>query len=62
MTWQLTTNALPEKGRKVDWIAPGGEQVNGGTFAGGAIWFLPGENPMYVYYKPSHWRYSEEKK
>jgi len=57
--WTATESSLPEKGRKIDWISPGGDQVNGGTFGGGAVWFLPGPNPMYVYYRPTYWRYSQ---
>ncbi len=54
--WTPTSDRLPEKGQLVDWIAPGGEQVDGGKYGGGAVWFLPGDNPMYVYYRPTYWR------
>lgn len=53
--WTNPQHKLPERGQKVDWISPGGEQVNGGTFEGGAIWFPP-ESTMYVYYTPAFWR------
>lgn len=53
--WIPTKDKVPEKGQNVDWISPGGEQVNGGRFEGGLIWFLPGGD-MYVYYTPTYWR------
>jgi hypothetical protein len=53
--WTPTDRRLPERGQRVDWISPGGEQVDGGTFAGGAVWLLPGGG-MYVYYRPTFWR------
>jgi hypothetical protein len=55
MKWTPTAERTPEPGQRVDWISPGGEQVNGGRFQGGAIWFLPGDD-MYVYYLPKFWR------
>lgn len=57
--WTNTQYQLPERGQKVDWISPGGEQVNGGTFQGGLIWYPP-DSPMYVYYTPAFWRPAKE--
>jgi hypothetical protein len=44
----------PKRGQKIDWIAPNGEVVKGGTFEGGAVWMLP--EGLYVYYTPPFWR------
>ncbi len=55
--WNPVESIKPEIGRKVDWIAPSGDVVKGGT-RNGKLWFLPG-GEMYVYYTPTHWRYSE---
>jgi hypothetical protein len=52
------TGRFPEHGQRVDWMAPSGEQVDGGRFDRG-MWFLPGGG-MYVYYTPSFWRESKE--
>ena len=49
-----THERRPEEGQRVDWIAPGGQQVNGGRIKGG-LWFLPNGN-MYCYYTPVAWR------
>lgn len=53
--WVPTAERRPEKGQRVDWISPSGDEVHGGTFTGGAIWHLPG-GEMYVYYTPVFWR------
>ncbi|HEX5104987.1 MAG TPA: hypothetical protein VFV87_14305 [Pirellulaceae bacterium] len=53
-TWIRTSQRLPEKNQKVEWISPGGIQERG-TFAGGLIWFPEGSS-MYVYYTPEFWR------
>lgn len=53
--WIPTRLKLPEPNTRVDWIAPSGEQVNGGAYVGGAVWYPPGSN-MFVYYKPEFWR------
>lgn len=59
--WIPVSERMPEEGQKVDWISPGGVQVDGGQFAGGAVWFLAHGRPnsMYVYYRPAFWRPSE---
>lgn len=57
--WTPTDRELPKEGQRVDWICPGGEQVNGGTFAGGAVWLLPGCG-LHVYYTPVFWRPARE--
>lgn len=54
--WTRTTDARPEHGRLVDWIAPSGEQVDGGRYDG--MWFLPPDHGMYCYYTPTYWRYT----
>lgn len=46
---------FPAEGRRVDWIAPSGEVVRGGTYGPGRLWFLPG-GQVYVYYVPPFWR------
>lgn len=53
--WAQTAKELPPKDAKVDWIAPNGDVVIGGTFAGGAAWYPP-DSSMYVYYAPVFWR------
>jgi len=53
--WIRTTDRFPQPGASVDWISPGGEQVDGGTFEGGVVWFPPG-SAMYIYYTPEFWR------
>lgn len=58
MDFKPVWKELPKEGQKVDWIAPGGDQVNGGTYK--RLWFLPGG--MYVYYEPIAWRPAEERK
>lgn len=55
--WLPLSRFRPERGQRVDWIGPSGQQVNGGKYAG--MWFLPGENPMYIYYTPVYWRPSQ---
>jgi hypothetical protein len=55
--WIATEDEMPEAGQMVDWISPGGQQVNGGRFTGGAIWMLP-DGHLYVYYMPTLWRVS----
>ena len=54
LNWTLTSQQLPPRGAKVEWICPSGRQERG-TFAGGLIWFPEGSS-MYVYYEPTHWR------
>jgi len=51
-----TKVCLPKRGQRVDWISPGGMQVNAGLYDG--HWFLPGG--MYAYYKPVAWRPAEK--
>ena len=58
--WIRTADRRPELNQRVDWIAPGGGQVDGGTYAGGLVWFLPGNDSMYVYYIPAYWRPAKE--
>lgn len=53
--WIPVGDRLPKEHTKVDWIAPGGVEVSGGTLIG-KLWFLPGPSPMYVYYTPTYWR------
>lgn len=48
---------LPHYGRLVDWIAPDGQQVNGGKMMHKNLWFLP--DGVYIYYIPISWRYSQ---
>jgi len=48
---------LPDNNTKVDWIAPGGVKVLGGTYRNG-FWFLP--EGVYVYYTPVFWRRSSQ--
>lgn len=57
--WTMTDERLPERGQLVDWITPGGEQVDGGKFHGGMVWFLPPDHLVYVYYRPVKWRPAE---
>lgn len=54
-TWTPTSAALPNPNQVVDWIAPDGEQVNGGMY-GSQLWFLPPEHSVYCYYTPTYWR------
>lgn len=53
--WTSVSDRLPDEGQKIDWIAPSGHEVVGGTRSG-RLWFLPGG--MYCYYTPTYWRYS----
>lgn len=46
---------LPEIGRLIEWISPGGSHVFG-TYQGGVVWLPEGSN-VYVYYTPEFWRY-----
>lgn len=57
-TWTNTSLMRPHRGQRVDWIAPDGRQIDGGTFNG--VWNLPGEPSMYVYYTPIMWRPAKE--
>jgi hypothetical protein len=52
--WTPTTQRLPQRDQRVDWIDPSGEAVYGGMFAGG-VWLLPG-GAGYVDYTPTFWR------
>lgn len=68
-TWiPVASMCLPERGQRVDWLAPSGELVEGGAYGGvwllpgGAyegVWLLPG-GEMYVYYVPVFWRPHQE--
>ena len=49
-----TRDKLPAKGTLVDWIAPSGDQVNGGKYD--RLWFLPSDHTVYCYYVPIAWR------
>lgn len=58
MNWtRVTKDTLPDEGRLIDWIAPGGEQIDGGKRLGN-LWFLPC-GTMYCYYTPTYWRYRQ---
>lgn len=44
---------LPAEGERIDWITPGGDQINDCRYERGLWWIL--EN-LYVYYTPLSWR------
>lgn len=44
ITWTKVADRRPERGQKVTWIGPDGEEVEG-TFQG--VWMLP--DGVYVY-------------
>lgn len=56
--WVPTNEGRPRPGQRVDWIAPSGEQVDGGSYQGGAVWYPP-DSPVCVYYTPAFWRPAE---
>jgi hypothetical protein len=49
-----TSEALPPKGYRVEWISPSGTVVRG-RYEGGAVWYPEGSS-VYVYYTPVFWR------
>lgn len=51
--WTPVSQALPDEGAKIEWIAPSGDVVKG-TKGPGGIWFLM--DGFYVYYRPVMWR------
>lgn len=54
--WTATSNQLPMRGQKVEWIAPSGEVCEG---IYDHVWLLKGSG-MHVYYTPAFWRALEE--
>lgn len=56
--WYPVAKSLPAPGQKVDWISPGGAQIDGGVYQGGSVWHIPvgGSNAMHIYYLPVFWR------
>lgn len=53
--WIATKTQMPAPNQAVDWISPSGQQVNGGRYVGGVIWYPP-DGDMYIYYLPTFWR------
>jgi len=49
--WIPTAVRKPRPDQRVDWLAPSGCLVSGGTYRSG-LWFFPAENPMYAYSTP----------
>lgn len=57
--WRNFQNDPPTEPQKVDWIAPDGDVIRGGEYAGGIIWLLP-DSDTYIYYDPVFWRPAKE--
>jgi hypothetical protein len=51
--WIPPETRLPERGQRIDWLAPDGELVERGMYDG--VWLLPNSG-MYIYYTPIFWR------
>lgn len=52
--WTPTKDELPESGRVVEVITPGGDERD--LYYSAPLWFLP-DRSMYVYFTPTFWRY-----